>query len=85
MGILIERMAPLEYSLLRKVGGEAPSAALIETLSYASLNPFFRSRAFHDALKEYRVYGVYPPRPSKPNAIMEYRAIIFKRDLYSRF
>lgn len=67
LGYLLERLAPLEYRILLEAGGASPSPNLIEAVSYSSLNMFFRSDEFRQALIEYRKTGTKPLKPVKIN------------------
>lgn len=52
--------APLEYALvMESANNGAPKADLIESVSYASTNPFFRTILFRRALIDYRINGLY--------------------------
>lgn len=64
LGHLLKLEAPTEFDLIVTLGGSsAPSADLIEQLSYASLNPLFRKAKFRKGLIEYRKTGLYCGKP----------------------
>ena len=71
IGYLLEHITPLEYRLILEAGGVAPPPDLIEALSYSSLDPFFRTDEFRQALMEYRKTGLRPFKALKPNANKE--------------
>lgn len=80
LGYLISRTAPLEYSIILEVSGDcAPSADMIEALSYVSLDPIFRTADFRLALMEYRKTGLRPPRVVKPVVSKELKYIKYRR------
>lgn len=49
--------APVEYDLIIESGGVEPTADFIESVSYSSINPFFKSIAFRQQLIQYRKRG----------------------------
>lgn len=60
LGHLMKYRAPLEYALIMESAtAGAPNADLIESISYASINPFFRTILFRRALIDYRINGLY--------------------------
>lgn len=68
LGYQIRLKAPLEYDLIMQVVGfkRPPEADLIESVSYSSTNPFFKSQEFRDLLIIYRRDGCYTSNPKKP-------------------
>lgn len=56
LGYMLKTKANLEYNLIMSItkSGYMPLADVIETLSYSSINPVFRSVAFRKALIAYR-------------------------------
>lgn len=80
IGFLLEHQTPLEYRILLEASGVlAPTADLIETISYASLDPFFRTDEFRQALMEYRQVGLYPKYRTKTNINKELDYIKYRR------
>jgi hypothetical protein len=76
----LSRITPLEYRLILEASGDiAPSPDLIEAVSYASLNPFFKTEKFWLALREYRNSGLYPQKPVKPLPAREVKYIRLRR------
>lgn len=73
VGHFLKYEAPLEYSLIMDANGtsSAPSADLIEAISYASLNPLFKKPKFRRSLIEYRTTGLYPGKPMKSSVNVE--------------
>lgn len=73
VGHFLKYEAPLEYNLIMDANGtlSAPSADLIEAISYASLNPLFKKPKFRRSLIEYRATGLYPGKPMKSNVKVE--------------
>lgn len=66
LGHLLKLEAPTEYGLILELGGtSAPSADLIEQLSYSSINPLFKKAKFRRCLIEYRKTGLYCGKPCK--------------------
>lgn len=61
LGHLMKYRAPIEYALIMEActSWRGPDADLIESISYASTNPFFRSVLFRRALIDYRIHGLY--------------------------
>lgn len=61
LGHLMKYRAPLEYALVMEscTKWKGPDADLIESISYASTNPFFRSVLFRRALIDYRIHGLH--------------------------
>ena len=49
--------APVEYDLIVESGGVEPTADFIESVSYSSINPFFKSMTFRQQLILYRKRG----------------------------
>lgn len=45
--------APIEYDMIVAAGGREPLPELIEAVSYASLNPYFRSTKFRKSFITY--------------------------------
>lgn len=75
VGFLLQHEAPLEYELIINVSGTicAPSADLIESIGYASINPLFKKPKFRRALIEYRKHGLYvTPRKCRPETELFY-------------
>lgn len=70
VGYFLKHEAPLEYGLIMEVCGNitAPSADLIETIGYTSINLLFKKPKFRKALIEYRKHGVYCGPPKKTSA-----------------
>ena len=59
--------APLEYDMIMEVTvNGAPDADLIEQISYASMNPYFRGKIFRRLLIQYRQNGCTQLRPLPP-------------------
>lgn len=80
LGFYLQHKTPLEFSLIMKSSGSsAPSANLIESLSYISLDPYFKTPQFRRALIEYRLFGLYPKRPVKPQLFKELRYIEYRK------
>lgn len=52
-------------------GNKEPHADLVESISYASLNPLFRKAKFRRALIEYRKLGCHTHHPKKCSAKTE--------------
>ena len=67
VGYYLKYEAPLEYGLIMEVAGARanPSADLIESIGYASLNILFKKPKFRRALIEYRKTGLYSGKPVK--------------------
>lgn len=61
LGYLMKHRAPLEFSVIMESCGRSmrPDADMIEILSYASTNRFFRTVLFRRALIDYRINGLY--------------------------
>lgn len=60
IGYLMRYHAPIEFALIVDSCGakEAPSADIIEKLTYLSDNKFFRTMQFRRALMDYRKNGL---------------------------
>lgn len=70
LGSSIKLHAPLEYEMIVSAGGYEPPAELIEAISYASLNPYFRGVYFRRNLIAYRRNGgCYQSYPVKPKPV----------------
>ena len=78
---------PIEYKLLMEVSDflkiHAPSPELIEAISYASDDIFFKKAKFWRCLMDYKKYGLRPPYSIHTNANKElyYIHIRFKKYL----
>lgn len=57
IGSWLKLKAPLEYMVIVAAGGNEPLAELIESVGYASDNPYFRTVCFRRALIKYRKNG----------------------------
>lgn len=86
LGYYLEHAAPLEYRLILEVSGaHAPKIDVIEAVIYASLNPYFKTPKFHNALREYRKYNIHPPRPVKPTVLRELYFIRYRKELVKKY
>lgn len=84
LGYFIQHEAPLEYNIIMEVsGGREPNPDMIEGISYASLNPFFKKPKFRRALIEYRKNGCHTNFPKKADAKIEMLYIQKRRKLNS--
>ena len=82
LGHFIQHEASLEYGLIMDVsGGKEPNADLIESISYASLNPLFRKAKFRRALIEYRKFGCHTHHPKRTSAKTEIRYMKMRQQL----
>ena len=78
---------PIEYKLLMEVSGflkiHAPPPELIEAISYASDDIFFKKAKFWRCLMDYKKYGLRPPYSIHTNANKElyYIHLRFKKYL----
>ena len=82
LGHFIQHEAPLEYDLIMDVsGGREPNADLVESISYASLNPLFRKAKFRRALIEYRKFGCHTHHPKKTSIKTEIRYLKMRKQL----
>lgn len=80
IGFVLAHRTPLEYRLILEASGDsAPSADLIEAVSYASLDPYFRSAEFRKALLSYRRTGLYT-KPIRTSLERELYFIRFRRE-----
>lgn len=68
LGHTLRLLAPLEFDLILQVIGPngIPDADLIESISYSSTNPFFRTERFRLLLIKYRKEGCYAEHPKAP-------------------
>ena len=72
----------MEYDLIMDVsGGREPNADLVESISYASLNPLFRKAKFRRALIEYRKFGCHTHHPKKTSIKTEIRYLKMRKQL----
>lgn len=73
IGHLLKHEAPDEYSLVLSVYSPfaAPSADLIEAISYSSSNPLFKKPKFRKALIDYRRFGLYCGEPREDGEAVE--------------
>ena len=77
---------PIEYKLLMEVSGflkiHAPSPELIEAISYASDDIFFKKAKFWRCLMDYKKYGLRPPYSIHTNANKElyYICLLYTSD-----
>jgi hypothetical protein len=67
--------------ILEASGDIAPSPYLIEAVTYASLNPFFKTEKFRLALREYYHSGLSPKKPIKPTPSREVKYIRLRREM----
>ncbi len=82
LGHFIQLEAPLEYGLIMDVSGNRePNADLVESISYASLNPLFRKAKFRRALIEYRKLGCHTHHPKKVSPKTEMRYMKMRQRL----
>ena len=79
IGYLMKHITPLEYRLILEAGGAAPPIELIESLSYCSLDPFFKTTEFRKALIEYRRVGLRPYKPINGDIHKEMHYIRLRR------
>lgn len=56
-----------------------PNADLIESVSYSSSNPFFRTEKFRRMLIRYRIEGCHAEHPQRPPAPRVIRGAIARR------
>lgn len=84
-GSSLKLNAPLEYDMIMEITvNGAPDADLIEQISYASMNPYFRGKIFRRLLIQYRQNGctqlrpVLPPSPEKKMRALNQR----RRQMY---
>lgn len=76
--------APLEYDLIMQVVGSngVPDADLIEAISYASCNPFFRTELFRLQLIRYRKDGCTAEHPkTAPSSKQIQRAVELRKSI----
>lgn len=73
--------APLEYEMIMTAtGGDPPDPDFIETVSYSSLNPYFKSKLFRRYLIQYREKGCSSSRKApSPTPEMKLRALQARR------
>ena len=87
IGFLMKHEVPIEYKLLMEVSDflkiHAPSPELIEAISYASDDIFFKKAKFWRCLMDYKKYGLRPPYSIHTNANKElyYIHLRFKKYL----
>ena len=68
----IQEELDLKNLITEAIGASfAPSADLIEAVSYSSTNPLFKKNKFRRCLIEYRKTGLYSGQPRKSNANIE--------------
>lgn len=75
LGFMLAHEVPFEYQLIlntsRLMKMPYPTAQLIEAISYASPEPFFRKQKFWRCLMDYRKYGLNTPYIVKTNITKE--------------
>lgn len=86
IGFLLKHEAPVEYRLLMEVTEflklRAPSCTLIEAMSYASNDPFFKKTKFRRSFIEYWKYGLRPPKAIHTSAAKELYYIRLRKKKY---
>lgn len=84
----MQHTVPIEYDLLmgaaKAIGQPAPTADMIEAISYMSNEPVFSQTRFRLALIEYRQYGLRPPRAITTNVDKELYYIRLRLKKYSK-
>lgn len=75
MGFFLQHEVPVEYNLLKEVTEQMrvryPPAELVESIGYASNDPFFKKTKFWRSLIEYKKYGCRPRIATVTNARKE--------------
>lgn len=87
LGYSLRMNTPLEYDLIMQVVGSngVPDADLIEAISYASTNPFFRTELFRLQLIKYRKNGCTAEHPKVPPSSKQIqRAIENRKNIVKR-